>query len=522
MRFHFGGGLNERQSPHVFEAAAGSYNFDLSKDSYQLQPRKPFDLEGTAPNAGDVRGIMQLIKRDDTETTLIQAGNTVYRWGGSSTWTSMGSCNASSQLRGCHWPLDDYLVISDVQKLTTVQKWDGTTFGTLTTGLGSSLYAKYAITHLGRVWLFNVSTTTDTPHLLVASVFETPTSYDTSKRAQDSSFASGNEAFYMLTPDLRPINGVALFHGDLIISTKEGRLYKLTGKDSTDFAFVDFYVGSNSVGNETLVNTGNDVMYIKRGGAIESLRATQEYGDVAADDLSRWIPTSTANLSDGISIYDQYNQKVLFFVDDKVLVFYKDIISSGALLNEAGERAPLSPWSVYETLDASSFNTNASLYMKRPGTSTWTVIFGTSNGRMMNLNGTGLGGDAGSSAISMVRKTKLVSEDDGIKFQQHVTRGSVTYRRVAQAELSIKADWGDSYNSSTATVTLKGPPASDIALFFGGANYFGGSNYYGQGFRFAALASHQNFSNVGRGQTVFFTLSSDSNLRWQVDALDIL
>lgn len=522
MRFHFGGGLNEQQSPHVFEAAAGSYNFDLSKDSYQLTPRKPFDLEGTAPNAGDIRGIMQLVKRNDSSTTLVQSGNAVYNWSGASTWTSVGSCNASSNLRGNYWSLDDYIVITDVAKLTVVKRWDGTTFSTQTTGLGTDLYAKYAVTHLGRVWLFNVTTATDTPHLLVASVYETPTSYDTTKRAQDSSFTTGLEAFYMLTPDLRPINGVALFQDNLIISTQEGRLYKLTGTDSTDFAFVDFYVGSNAVGTETLINTGNDVMYVKRGGAVESLSATQNYGDVSANDISRWIPTSVAGLTAAISVYDQYNQKVLFFISGKVLVLHKDLLFAGALLNEAGERSALSPWTVYRTQDSSDFNTNAAVYARRPGTTTYTVLFGTSNGRVMNLNGTGTGGDAGSVDIQMRRKTRLVSETDGIPFERHITRGAVTYRRVAEASLSIQIDWGDSYNTSTATVSLKGAPASDTGRYFGGTVYFGGANYFGQGFRFASLASHQNFSVVGRGQTMYATLSADSKLRYQADTLDLL
>jgi hypothetical protein len=77
MKVFFGGGLNESQTPDLSEAADGSFNFDLSKDNYKLVPRKPFDLKGTAPNAGEVRGLMQLVERDDTETTLVQSGNTV-------------------------------------------------------------------------------------------------------------------------------------------------------------------------------------------------------------------------------------------------------------------------------------------------------------------------------------------------------------------------------------------------------------------------------------------------------------
>ena len=46
--------------------------------------------------------------------------------------------------------------------------------------------------------------------------------YDTTKRAavSASGFVDGNEAFYMVTPDLRPINGVVLFQNQLVISTE--------------------------------------------------------------------------------------------------------------------------------------------------------------------------------------------------------------------------------------------------------------------------------------------------------------
>ena len=102
MRIYFSGGLNEQQQPSINEAAVGSYNFDLSKDRNALIPRGPFDLVATAPNAGDIRGIIQLIKRDATETTLIQAGNILYSWDGASSFTNVGAPNVASQLRGTY------------------------------------------------------------------------------------------------------------------------------------------------------------------------------------------------------------------------------------------------------------------------------------------------------------------------------------------------------------------------------------------------------------------------------------
>lgn len=521
MRIYFGGGLNEQATPHISEAAYTSFNFELSKDSYRLTPRLPIDLEATVPNALPVTGLMQLVKRDNTETTLVQAGATVYRWNGSSSFTSMGTCATSSRLRDTYWSLDDYLVITDLDKSTPVKTWDGTTFGTLTTGLGATLYAKYGIVHRGRVWLFNVKTSTDTPHLMVASSFENPTSYDTTIRVGSSTFSTGNEAFYMLTPDLKPINGVALFQDLLVISTQDGRLYKLTGSDSRDYAWVDFYVGSSAVSEEAMVNIGNDVIYMRQGGNIDLLKSTQNFGDVSTDDISRWIPRTVKNLTSAIPIYDRVNQKVFFFIANKCLVLFKDILFGGALVDEKGSKQPLSPWSVYKTQDASSFNTQAAKFMRRPGTSTYTVMYGDSAGRILNMNGTGTSGDGGTAAIQTLRKTRLLDKSDGIDFLRHTTRGNVRYRRVADTDLSLEFDWGDEYQQSTVSMTLTGPPASDAA-YFGGSIYWGGVTYWGQGFTFADKISHQHFSPVGRGPGVFMTAYTETSLQYQIDHVELL
>lgn len=521
MNIFFGGGLNEQQQPDINEAYTGSYNFELSKDSNALKQRLPFDLKGTATNAADIRGLMQLVKRDATQTTLVQSGAVVYKWDGANAFTSVATPNASSQLRDCYWSLDDYIVITDLQKLTAVSKWDGTTFSTLTTGLGSTLYAKYAVVHNGRVWMFNVTTSTDTPHLMVASAFETPTSYDTTNRAGASTF-TGTEAFYMTTPDLRPINGVVrTLAGDLIISTTGGSLFRLTGYDSTTYAFVDFYPGSEAIGNESIASMGNDVIYMRRHGSIDLLAATQAYGDVAADDLSRWIPETVRGLTGAITVYDQNNQKVYFFVSGKVLVLFKDVLYGGAPVGDKGERGKFSPWSVYKTLDSASFNTSAAKYMLRPGTTEYSVYFGASDGRILDLNGEGLSGDAGSSSVVVVRRTRQITESDGHNFMRSVLDGRVRYRRMNEVSLSVTADWADEFSSSTANLILKGGVAASGVAYYGGEYYYGGSNYYGQPVSGNDIVSHIKFSCVGKGPGCFLTLSTSQTKQYQVDLLEI-
>lgn len=521
MKIFYGAGLNENQYPHPAEAALGSYNFDLQKDSSFLFPRKPFDLLGTAAGSGSILGLLQLIKRDNTETTLVQRGATVSKWDGATTYSSVATITAVAQLRATYWALDDYLVITDLQKKQVVSKWDGASFSSLTTGLGSSLYAKYGIVHNSRVWLFNVTTTTDTPHLMVASKFEDPTSYDTSNRAISGTFVTGSEAFYMLTPDLKPINGVALsINGDLIISTERGQLFKLTGSSPEDYAWVNFYPHSSAIGDEGMVSTGNDIHYLRQGAAIESLQATQNYGDVAADDLSRWIPTTIKNQTGAIAVYDQQNQKVLWFLTgaSKVLAFHKDQFYGGCVVDEAGQKLKLSPWSVYKTSHDSAFTTSCAKYMRLPGTQEYTVLFGDSSGRIYDLNGAG-DGDGGTTDITLVRKMRTLGPD----YTRQIPKGRVQYERTHECEISITLDWGDEYNSSTSSVTLKGPLPSDVSAFFGGSYYFGGSVYFGSADEvLSGVKSHINTSFVGRGSVVTKTVSSNNKVRYHVDYIELM
>lgn len=523
MKITFGGGLNEQTSPHPSEAALGSYNFELAKDSYQLRPRKVWDLAGTLPNGKQVNGIMQLITRAGNETTIVEGGGIVYRWSGSSTFTAVGSCATATKFRDFYWSLDDYIICTDIEKSTVVKTWDGTTFSTLSTGLGTNLFAKYGVVHLGRVWLFNVKTSTDTPHLMVASAFENPNSYSTVRRSGSATVSTGLEAFYMLTPDLKPINGACLFHGDLIISTSEGRLYRLTGSDARDFAWIDFYAGSAVVSDEAMANIGNDVAYMRRGGNIELLSATQNYGDVASDDISRWIPTSVRDVSSAIVTYDQTNQKVYFFVDGKILVFFKDIFYGSALLNPAGERAKLSPWSVYKSQysDTALATVAAAKYMKRPGTDEYTVYFGDDAGRIIDMEGSGDDGDIGVSDITLVRKTRSFDEQFGVNTMSKIIRGLIEYRRNTECSISIDCDFNDSYASSVSSITLKGPPNSSGTGTWGGTSYFGGNTYWSEAFAFAQNRSHQNFSHVGRGNGLVLTVSSENSVQYIVDGIEI-
>ena len=510
----FSGGLNQQDVATVkLEECIEGYNYELGFSNTSFSPRAPLDSIATTTNTSDIRGIMQLIKRDGTETTLIQSGTAVYSWDGTTGFTSKATVNASCQLRGTTWNLDDYMVITDIQKLEPVSYWDGTTYAELPTSVSATIYAKYSVVHLNRVWLLNVKATTDTPHLMVASALENPQSYDTTKRAGDSTFSTGEEAFFMTTPDLRPINGVAVWGKDLVVSSENGKLFKLTGTDSTNFAWIDFYAGSAAVGTETVANIGNDMVYMKRDGVVESLLSTQNYGDVAADDLSRWIRPLTSGLSDCITVYDQSRQKVYFFAgSNKLLVLFKDLLGGG-----------LSPWSVYKTDHNSSFATSAAAYIREPGGSSasdWFTYYGDANGNICRLDGTGTGGDGGDTTYETYRKTPFIqmipSVDGTTKNPEYdILRGRVYYRRLGSVSLLMDFEWADDFAVNRCTVPIDGT-SSETAYYFGGNVYFSGNFYFSQGFQLSYRTATKGFSPVGRGPGFYLGLSVSSTMSFDI------
>lgn len=592
MKITFDGGLNENDGTAPNECQEG-HNFDLVFGDTSLVPRKSLDLKGTAPLTGDISGILQLIKRDDTETTLIFEDDgvtpTISLWDGANSFTTKRTANlvTNSKLRGVYYPLDDVLAIVDIAKNTPVMTWDGTTLGRhltdLTDGAGVSitgitqaagiatvtyaavhgksigdlitiigaaeagyniegevlsvpttttltyavdsgtaspatgtitadgevtLYAKYGVIHNGRQWFFNVITdTSDTPHLMVASAFENINSYDTAARAEDGT-VTANEAFYILTPDLKPINGVAQFNKELVISTLDGKLFRLTGNDATNYRWVDYYSGSAAIGEEAMVNFGNDVALMRKGGRIDTLRQTDASGDVTVDDISRWIPTTTRGLTDALAVYDNDYQKVYFFVQSKILVLYKEHLYG----------SQSSPWSIFKTDLNFQFNTSAAVRIRKPGDTAYSVYVGGTAGEIYDLNGIG-DGDAGTEGVQLKRRSNLIED---LNTKMGMLLGAVQYRRIGQVDLNMSCDWSEEYNVTTSIVKLKGRGASDLpSPYYGGSFYYGDETYYNAGFLFEGKPTTQRFSPAGRGPSFFFEINTDSIYGYQIDHITL-
>ena len=522
MTFPFG--LNENVQQHIGECSSG-YNFELGYGNTSFIPRDAFDLKGTATNAQALTSLMQLVKKDNTETTLACAGDTVYQWDGTLTgFTSKATVTAPALLRDAYWSLNDVIIITDVELNNNVAVWDGTTYSTLTTGLADTLKAKYAVIRNNRVWFFNIkSGATSYPHMILASVFENYQSYDISKRGGPTtvgggSFTTGLEAFYLLMPDGKPINGVSLFQDVLVVSTDNGRMWQISGDQSANYEVIPFYDTQPAIAEEAVAAIGNDVVFLRQGGSIALLYAVQAFGNVVTSTLSWWIPQTTANLSTvNAIVYDVLNQKVFIFIPGKVLVLFKALLSP-----DRQTSGHPSPWSVYTTTHTSNFNTQAAKYMLRPGTTDYSVFWGDASGNIFDMNGDGPQ-DAGTDDITTLRRSRHIGTEILRPWpwvQENLT-GNIRYRRINQIDFAISIDWDDEYQESTTVVVLKGGLTQDDAAYFGGLFYYGDSKYYNQGVSAWKHVGSVNIEPGGKGPGFYMTVSATTGFTFQVDSLEL-
>jgi len=469
----FGGGRNTRASEDQIDPleCTDGENFILDPGNGEFRPRGPFDLAGTVPNASEIRGFATLRKTDGSVSMLVQAGAQVYSWDGSN-FTAVGSVSASAKLRGTtksFWALSDKVLIADINGAEEIHEWDGTSFQQTSffqsdgsTSFGA-FRAKYIVVENERAYFANIYESGQAfPHLLVCSKRGDYTVVSASDRP---SSALGTDApWFLPTPQLRPINGLAQAFGILGISQEAGAFEKLTGTNSQDFAMAKLHDGSGAIGTESVVSTSNDIIY----GApshIESLQSTDKFGDVEFDDLSFKISGDISAFDEWTLVYNPRVRRVYCFPDggSEVHVLHLDFIQSD-----------LSPWSKWTTENAFSFQPSAQMLCRDPSDGLEYVFMGDANGNIYRLEGTG-SGDAGSTSIIAKRTSKLfLAPLDAKAFS---IQGWVTHRKLEGNDVTMKFMFAGKHVHDVAkTITLS---AVDFDTPYGGSVYYGGNFYYG-------------------------------------------
>ncbi len=476
----FGAGRNTRASETLIDSreCADGENFGLDIENGLFFRRKPFDLSGTATNAGRINGAAQLIKADGSISTLIQAGTIVYEWDGGSTFTQRGTVASGARLRGHahqNWILDDVVIITDLGLKENVLQWDGTTLSEMSHNLGGDFKAKYCVVENDRAWYANVTTSTATPHLMAVSKV---TDYDNLNVGQRP--ASGvpvTDPFFLTAPDLKPINGFIPAFGTLAVSTRNGRMFRATGSNSTDLALAQLYADSAAVSDEAMTFIGNDIAY-GRVGKVESLFSTETFGNVESDDLSRLVSNSMEDVTDWIAAYNPRFDKAYFFTPEFGEVHVLHRAFTDAPHGNTATDSTISPWSRWKTQHAMAFQPTAVWTMKRPADGLDAVFMGDNSGNIYQLDGSGAQ-DGGTADIKAERLSQVIRMPNVGPVYNFT--GWVTHRKIFPATLTLNFEFGGSVlDDSTTTVTLDG--ATNVPVY-GGGLYYSNQAYYSTPFK---------------------------------------
>ena len=482
----FGGGVHSRASEDdidLRECAFGE-NFELDPDNQEWRKRPAFDLIGTAPNGQQIRGFVTLQKSDGDVSFLVQAGSAVYEWDGASSFTSVATVPSNARLRGRlehNWQLDDKVIITDLSLAAPVYEWDGTTFQAVAfereTISGTEAFgefrAKYCYISKERAVYANVFESAQTfGHILVGSKRGDYDIISVTDRPSDS--LSPEDAFFLIQPDYRKINGLIESFNTVVTSSESGSLYRLDGEGADNFAFRELFPRSGAVGDESLVWAGNDIFY-GRQGRIESVVATDQFGDVNSAKISDQISDLLGDFTNWSSVYNSRNNRVYFFPVDQsqVWVYFKSVADRGV------QGQPVSPWVKWTTQHASAFNPTAVMNALDPSDGLEYVFWGDTNGNVYRMEGQRDGADAGSANVVSSRVSRLIAMP--LDAKTYNIQGYVRWRRDQLHTLTIRIEYaGENVFNKAIDIEL---PAAIGAIYYGGAHYYAGGEYYGTQFQ---------------------------------------
>jgi len=468
----FGGGVNSAASEDDIKATecVDGQNFLIDLNNKNLRPRNPIELLGTAPNGQGINGFANLVDADGVSTILIQAGDTIYNWSSIIGFIVVGACDPDAKLRGKlehYWPLDDVVIITDIALRENVLIWNGSALTEMTHNLGGDFKAKYCLVDDERAQFANiVSASVATPHLVATSELSDYQVLSTTDRP--SSSLGAGDAFYILTPDLRPINGLMSFYDNVLISTEKGSMYRINGTDSTDTSISKFFPRSFATGDESLVYKGNDVIY-GRIGKLQSIVTTDKFGDISTGDITSPIKDQLIDQQDWQMAYNPRTEKVYIHAvgQEQMWEYSKDL-----------EGTELSPWVKLITGNAFSMNPQVIMTLIDPVDNLEYVFMGDQYGNLYRIEGTAGNADCGSNDIEARWKSGILKLPNEMIAEK--VSGYISYRSDEDTEITLNFYFGGSnVSNDTLNVSL---PGSVGGSYFGGEVYFGGDFYYGSAF----------------------------------------
>lgn len=460
----FGGGQHSSESEEEINdrEAAIAENVSLDLEDRNLRNRNAIDLIGTVPNGAEIRGFANLIEIDGTITMLVQAGDTVFKFSENIGFVSVGTVNANMRMRGHlhhYWSLDDIVIITDLNLTDVVMEWDGGTLSDLTHNLTGDFKARYLYVENERARYCNInSNSVITEHMVVTSKLSDHNNLSISDKP--TSALGADDPYFILTPDLRAINGIASSFGVIAISSEFGSIYKITGEDTSDTSITSMFPRSFASGDEAAIYVGNDIVY-GRVGRIESLASVDAFGDVKTDDLSLQIKDEIVDLKDWTIVYNPRTNKIIFHPAGKQFMWE---------YSKPMARSNLSPWNKITTSHSFRMKQTAMMMMVDADDGLEYIFMGDTDGNVYRLEGRGTKGDAGSADIKLRWRSKLFRLPPNVIGRDF--QGYISYRSGTDETVTIKFLFSGSIPSDeTTTVELKGTP---------GTNFWGGDIFWGE------------------------------------------
>ena len=529
----FGGGVHSRASEADINDAECSYgyNFDLDVLNREYRPRAPFVLCSTAPNAARINGYATFRDTSGNVTLLVQAGTTVYKYDGVSTWTSVGTVSASTRLRGRFEhisEIDGVVLITDLALVDPVYEWDGTTFSTVAftdeSGAAFGTFrARYCHVDNERAIFANVYAGSATSNLIVGSSRSDYKQISIANRP--SSALSEGDPFFIVQPDNGAINGMANAFGLLAFSSQYGDIYKLTGSSAKDFAMGGLFPRAGAAGTEAMVGVGSDIFF-GRQGRIESLVASDKYGDVESNDVSLQISDQISDVATWTAAYNQRLQRAYFWpADGGTLYVYHYAFApppassqdplAQALSGKKTAQPDASPWALWKTTHTSDFAPTAVMPVYYPTNGLEYVLFGDASGNVYRLEGEYGAQDAGTDDVTTMRLSKRFQMDAGAAAFNIV--GYISYRKADAFAITMTLEAsGENIFDQAITINV---PAATGGSYYGGAAYYGGSNYYGLSFR--QRVSRQKFALAGKTQEFQIRLAVTEDTLWRIEEIGL-
>ena len=217
-------------------------------------------------------------------------------------------------------------------------------------------------------------------------------------------------------------------------------------------------------------------------GRIESLIATDNFGDVEANDLSLLISPLIEGVTAWTIEYDRRLQRVFCFPNNQsaVWVLYKNKLND-----------PDSPWSKWTTTHSIGFSPSTVMQLINPLNNQDAIYFGDTSGRIYRMEGEG-GQDGGTDDITVKRRSRMFAVPEGNTFD---VRGWIHYRKLFAATVTIRI-LGGGVAVYDQEISLNLPLNEAVAVYNGDHFYGDQSSIYGVSF--SGRIHRQDWSAAGQ------------------------